>query len=72
MPLRNLPGVPLWTSFNETRILDLRHYTKMSLYDYIKQYRPDYVVTMVRDEFYFRRTGNGWFSGPKSSADVAE
>lgn len=49
----------LYYHFNETRILDLRHYNKMSLYEYVKQYKPD-IVIMVRDEFqYGVSEGNG-------------
>lgn len=53
----------LFNHFNETRILDLRHYTKMGLYDYIEQYKPD-VVIMVRDDLnYGNFEGNGSFKG---------
>ena len=38
----------LYTSFNETRSIDLRHYTKQSLWDYIEDYQPQ-VVVILRD-----------------------
>lgn len=53
----------IYANFNETRILDLRHYDKMSLYDYIDEYSPD-VVLMVRDDInYGNLDGNGNFNG---------
>jgi len=53
----------LFQHFNETRILDLRYYTKMSLYEYIDKYKPD-VVLMVRDDLnYGSLEGNGGFKG---------
>lgn len=53
----------LYTHFNETRILDLRHYNKMSLYEYIDKYKPD-IVLMVRDDLnYGNFEGNGSFEG---------
>lgn len=53
----------LYTHFNETRILDLRYYNKMSLYEYIDEYSPD-VVLMVRDDLnYGSLEGNGNFKG---------
>jgi hypothetical protein len=53
----------LYANFNETRILDLRHYNKMSLYEYIDKYSPD-VVLMVRDDLnYGSLEGNGNFKG---------
>lgn len=53
----------LYMNFNETRILDLRHYNKISLYEYIDEYNPD-VVLMVRDDLnYGNLEGNGSFSG---------
>lgn len=57
----------LYIHFNETRILDLRHYKQMSLYDYIEKYKPD-VVIMVRDDLsYESLNGNGSFKGDKSN-----
>lgn len=53
----------LFNHFNETRILDLRHYNKMSLFEYIEQYKPD-MVLMVRDDLnYGNLEGNGSFKG---------
>lgn len=53
----------LYEHFNETRILDLRHYKDMSLYEYVDKYKPD-VVIMVRDDLsYAGLTGNGNFTG---------
>lgn len=49
----------LYASFNETRILDLRHYTQQSLKDYITEHRPDVVLSIQNDTFYYTRTGNG-------------
>lgn len=49
----------LYPSFNETRSLDFRYYTGMSLQEYIRAYRPD-VVVCVRDEsVYLSSDGNG-------------
>ncbi|MDR7857530.1 DHHW family protein [Tissierella sp.] len=51
----------LYYHFNETRILDLRHYTKMNLYEYIDLHKPDMVI-MVRDELnYGNLNHNGIF-----------
>lgn len=51
----------LYGHFNETRILDLRHYRDMSLYQYIDKYKPD-IVIMVRDDLsYASMKGNGDF-----------
>lgn len=61
-----------WTGFDESRYLDLRHYTALSLYDYIAKYKPDDVVIMVRDERYLYRLGNGLFSGSTPAADTEE
>lgn len=49
----------LYASFDETRILDLRHYTDKSLKDYIAEYRPDLVLCVQNDTFYYTATGNG-------------
>lgn len=38
----------LYLSFDETRSLDLRHYTDMTLGEYIREYEPDLVIC-VRD-----------------------
>lgn len=49
----------LYASFDETRILDLRHYAEKSLKDYITEYRPDLVLCIQNDTFYYTATGNG-------------
>lgn len=49
----------LYASFDETHILDLRHYTEMSLKDYIAAYQPDLVLCIQNDTFYYTTTGNG-------------
>lgn len=49
----------LYASFDTTRILDLRHYTEMSLKDYISAYQPDIVLCIQNDTFYYNTTGNG-------------
>lgn len=49
----------LYASFDETRILDLRHYTEKSLKDYISEYRPDLVLCVQNDTFYYTTSGNG-------------
>lgn len=49
----------LYASFNETRILDLRHYTDRSLKDYIAEHQPDLVLCIQNDTFYYTATGNG-------------
>lgn len=49
----------LYASFDETRILDLRHYTDKSLGDYITEYQPDLVLCIQNDTFYYTTTGNG-------------
>lgn len=49
----------LYASFDETHILDLRHYTDMTLKDYISAYQPDVVLCIQNDTFYYTTTGNG-------------
>ena len=49
----------LYASFNETRILDLRHYQDMSLRDYITEHQPDVVLCIQNDTFYYTASGNG-------------
>ena len=49
----------LYASFDETHILDLRHYTEKSLKDYVAEYRPDIVLCIQNDTFYYTATGNG-------------
>ena len=41
-----------WTAFNETRSLDLRHYSAQALEEYILMYQPD-VVICLRDDTMF-------------------
>lgn len=48
----------LYASFDETRILDLRHYDEMSLRDYIDRHRPDVVICIQNDTFYYLGGGN--------------
>lgn len=49
----------LYASFNETRALDLRYYTKMSLWEYIDAYKPDIVICVRDDSVYLQTEGNG-------------
>lgn len=49
----------LYTSFNETRSLDLRYYHDMALLDYIALYQPDVVICIRDDGHYLDATGNG-------------
>lgn len=42
----------LYASFDETRALDLRHYSGQTLWDYLEKYRPQ-VVILLRDESVF-------------------
>lgn len=49
----------LYTSFDEMRSLDLRHYTDKTLRDYIADYQPDIVICVMNDTFYYTPTGNG-------------
>lgn len=62
----------VWTNFDESRFLDLRHYTKGSLYEYVEKHKPDDVVILVRDERYLYRYGNGAFSGSVSGGEPDE
>lgn len=49
----------LYYHFDETRILDLRHYDDMEISDYVKLHKPD-IVLMVRDDLnYGNLEGNG-------------
>lgn len=48
----------LYASFNETRILDLRHYDGMTLKEYLDQTRPDVVLCIQNDTFYYLGGGN--------------
>ncbi len=48
-----------YTGFNETRSLDLRHYSAMGILEYLEEYQPD-VVICIRDETsYLSKDGNG-------------
>lgn len=49
----------LYTAFNETRSLDMRHYTKKTLREYIAEYRPDVVICVRDDTTFFSEDGNG-------------
>ena len=51
----------LWTAFDETRSLDLRHYNKQTLAAYIAEWQPDVVICMRDTSVFFERTGNGVF-----------
>ncbi len=48
-----------WTSFNETRALDLRSYTAQTLEEYISTYKPDVVICVRDDSSYTNFEGNG-------------
>ena len=49
----------LYYHFDETRILDLRHFKEMDISEYIKDHKPD-IVLMVRDDLnYGNLEGNG-------------
>lgn len=52
----------LYYHFNETRILDLRHFKSKSLYDYISEFKPDIVIMIRDDSHYSDLTGNGKFN----------
>lgn len=54
----------LYHSFNETRVLDLRYYTGMTLWEYIELHRPDYVVCIRNDTVYLSFVGNGDLTPP--------
>lgn len=56
----------LWTSFDETRSLDLRHYTAKTLSEYIADYRPDVIICLRDDTAYTDLTGNGAFAAQTS------
>ena len=48
----------LYTAFDETHILDLRHYKEQSLKDYLADYQPDIVICIQNDTFYYTKGGN--------------
>lgn len=49
----------LYTAFDETHILDLRHYQEKSLAEYVTDYQPDVVLCVLNDTFFYTPTGNG-------------
>lgn len=49
----------LYSSFNETRSLDLRHYSAKTLREYIDEYKPDVVICIRDDSCFFNMDGNG-------------
>ena len=48
-----------YTGFNETRSLDLRHYTEKGILEYIQEYQPDVVICVRDDTAYLSLEGNG-------------
>ena len=48
--------------FDEMRSLDYRHFDGAALSDYIRAYRPDYVLILRDDVSCLNRTGNGAIS----------
>ena len=52
----------LYLNFNETRSLDLRYYHKKSLYQYIKEYKPNLVIMLRDNGSYTLESGNGKFN----------
>lgn len=51
----------LWTSFDETRSLDLRYYSDKTLSEYIADYQPDVIICLRDDTAYTEMSGNGDF-----------
>ncbi len=49
----------LWTSFDEMRSLDMRHYTERTLGEYIRDYRPELVICVRDYEALLSTSGNG-------------
>lgn len=49
----------LYTSFNETRSLDLRHNADLSILDYVQAVQPDFVVCLRDDANILTASGNG-------------
>ena len=49
----------LYSSFNETRSLDLRHYSAKTLREYIDEYKPNVVICIRDDSCFFNMDGNG-------------
>ena len=52
----------LYASFDETRSLDLRHYSEKSLTEYLREYHPDAVIVLRDDVSCLDPTGNGELS----------
>ena len=48
--------------FDEMRSLDYRHFDGAALSDYIRAYRPDYVLLLRDDVSCLNQTGNGAIS----------
>ncbi len=48
-----------YTGFDETRSLDLRHYTEKGILAYIQEYQPDVVICVRDDTAYLSLEGNG-------------
>jgi hypothetical protein len=42
----------LTTCFKETRLIDLRYLTEKSAYDYIKEYKPDFILVLYNPNSY--------------------
>lgn len=49
----------LYTSFNETRSLDLRHNANLSILEYVQAVQPDFVVCLRDDANILTESGNG-------------
>ena len=49
----------LYTGFDETRSLDLRHYTQMGILEYVQTHQPDVVLCLQNDTVYLLPEGNG-------------
>lgn len=51
----------LYTSFNETRSLDMRHYGKMTLWEYVEAYQPQVVVILRDESVFIEESPNGTY-----------
>lgn len=49
----------LYTSFNETRSLDLRHNASLSILNYVQAFQPDFVICLRDDANILTESGNG-------------
>lgn len=49
----------LYMNFNKMFVLDLRHYNKKTLYEYIEEIKPDIVLSLRDDTSYLTTEGNG-------------